>query len=49
LSDIYVDTSIAASDGLGVSGEEPGMIFYPTEEELLAFARQLLAEADGAG
>ena len=46
---IYVDTSIAAGDGLGVSGEGPGMFFYPGEEEVLAFARQLLAEADGAG
>jgi hypothetical protein len=46
---IYVDTSIAAGDGLGVSSEGPGMFFYPTEEEVLAFARQLLAEADGAG
>lgn len=27
----------------------PGMFFYPTEEAVLAFARQLLAEADRAG
>jgi hypothetical protein len=46
---IYVDTGIAAGGGLGVSGEGPGMFFYPTEEEALAFARQLLAEADAAG
>ncbi len=46
---IYVDTSIASGDGLGVSSEGPGMFFYPTEEKVLAFARQLLAEADGAG
>ncbi|MCB8988976.1 MAG: hypothetical protein H6665_00020 [Ardenticatenaceae bacterium] len=46
---IYVDTGSAAGGGLGVSGEGPGMFFYPTEEVVLAFARQLLAEADGAG
>lgn len=46
---IYVDTGIAAGGGLGVSGEGPGMFFYPTEEKALAFARQLLAEADAAG
>ena len=46
---IYVDTSIASGDGLGVSSEGSGMFFYPTEEKVLAFARQLLAEADGAG
>lgn len=46
---IYVDTGIAAGDGLGVSGEGPGMFFYPTEATLLAFARQLWAEAEEAG
>jgi hypothetical protein len=46
---ILVDTSIAAGSGLGVSGEGPGIFFYPTEEQVLAFARELLAEADEAG
>lgn len=46
---ILVDTSMIAGDGLGVSGEGPGIFFYPTEEMVLAFARQLLAEADRAG
>lgn len=46
---IYVDTGIAAGGGVGVSGEGPGMFFYPTEEKALSFARQLLAEADAAG
>lgn len=38
---ILVDTSIAAGGGLGVSGEGPGIFFYPTEEQALAFAREL--------
>ncbi|MBK8900292.1 MAG: hypothetical protein IPM53_03845 [Anaerolineaceae bacterium] len=46
---ILVDTSIAAGGGLGVSGEGPGIFFYPTEEKVLAFARELLTEADSAG
>jgi len=46
---ILVDTSIAAGEGLGVSGEGPGIFFYPTQEQALAFARELLAEADRAG
>jgi hypothetical protein len=45
---IYVDTGIAAGAD-GVSGEGPGMFLYPTQEKALAFARQLLAEADAAG
>lgn len=45
---IYVDIGIGAGES-GVSGEGPGMFFYPSQEALLAFARQLLAEADAAG
>lgn len=45
---IYVDTGIGAGAS-GVSGEGPGMFFYPTQEKVLAFASQLLAEADAAG
>jgi hypothetical protein len=45
---IYVDTGIAAGAS-GVSGEGPGMFFYPSQEVLLTFSRQLLAEADAAG
>ena len=45
---IYVDTGIGAGAS-GVSGEGPGMFFYPTQEKALTFARQLLAEADAAG
>ncbi|MBK8986249.1 MAG: hypothetical protein IPM39_09235 [Chloroflexi bacterium] len=43
-----VDPGIAAGE-LSVSGEGPGMFFYPTQASVLAFARQLLAEADAAG
>jgi hypothetical protein len=46
---IHIDTGIAAGNGLDVSGEGPGMFFYPTEEEVLAFTRQLWTEADEAG
>ena len=45
---IYVDAGIAVG-GLDVSGEGPGMFLYPTQEEALAFASQLLNEADEAG
>ncbi len=45
---IYVDPGIAAGGG-EVYGEGPGMFFYPTLEEALTSARQLLAEADAAG
>lgn len=45
---IYVDPGIAAGED-GVSGEGPGMLLYPREEAVLAFAGDLLAEADAAG
>ena len=45
---IYVDSGIAAG-GAEVYGEGPGMFLYPTQAKALAFARQLLAEADAAG
>jgi hypothetical protein len=46
---IHVDTGIAAGSGFDVSGEGPGMYLLPSEEEALAFAWQLLTEADEAG
>ncbi len=47
---ICVDTGIAAGEPEAeVSGEGPGMFFYPTQEQVLAFARQLLSEADASG
>jgi hypothetical protein len=45
---VYVDTGIGAGEP-GVSQEGPGMLFYPSREEVLAFSRQLLEEADNAG
>ncbi|HRQ42261.1 MAG TPA: hypothetical protein PLD25_30455 [Chloroflexota bacterium] len=45
---IWVDTGIAAGEP-EVSGEGPGMFFHPSQEQILAFAGQLLSEADAAG
>lgn len=45
---IYVDPGITAGES-EVSGEGPGMFFYPSQKKALAFARQLLDEADAAG
>ena len=44
----YVDVGISAGAS-GVSGEGPGMFLYPTEANILTFARQLFEEADQAG
>lgn len=45
---IFVDPGIAAGEP-EVSGEGPGMLFYPSQEKVLAFSQQLMAEADAAG
>jgi hypothetical protein len=45
---IHVDTSMIAGEPT-VSGEGPGMFFYPKGKALLAFAQQLWHEAETAG